>query len=317
MRFSLAYPELITPQFVRYMSESEFPTSTVWQAASIFVPKGELLGQWDWLGKTSSTADSPSSGYLDRVLFEPVLECSLTEGLDLPALTWHTGPEEFPWFGQGAITKDGEDAVMTPMLKTQSRSYLQTQVPGPGNFSYSYRMDRVSGYKLVVYLAKVREGIPNWQKYKEISYSTGEWTAEVVTIPEGLHQVALQWESNSVYNEIGKSLLVVDQVAYALTGLWSGEQLLPEGLINSIWFGTFLPLEQGWIYHLQHDWVYCVGTSASQLWLYTPDLGWLWTSQAIYPFLYRWQDGTWLSYYAGSDNPRYFYNHSTFSWELH
>jgi hypothetical protein len=41
----------------------------------------------------------------------------------------------------------------------------------------------------------------------------------------------------------------------------------------------------------------------------------LWTSDAVYPYLYRFTDRVWLWYLPDSDNPRRFYNTRTAIWE--
>ena len=51
-------------------------------------------------------------------------------------------------------------------------------------------------------------------------------------------------------------------------------------------------------------------------WLYTADMGWLWTSAGNYPFLYRDEDATWL-WYGGQTHPRMFYNFTAEDWESH
>lgn len=42
--------------------------------------------------------------------------------------------------------------------------------------------------------------------------------------------------------------------------------------------------------------------------VYTPDMGWVFTNWRIYPFLYDFERETWLYFYDGSANPRKFWN---------
>jgi len=83
------------------------------------------------------------------------------------------------------------------------------------------------------------------------------------------------------------------------------------------WFGYFCASYDPWIYHMQHGWMYCIGTDTSSLWLYDLDLGWLWTGSTTYPYLYRSSDGAWLWYLKDSSGPRWFYNYKIGSWESH
>ncbi len=51
-------------------------------------------------------------------------------------------------------------------------------------------------------------------------------------------------------------------------------------------------------------------------WHYTEDLGWIWTSQGTYPFVYRKTefDEKWIYHLPGSSSPRYFYDYSVNNW---
>ena len=60
-----------------------------------------------------------------------------------------------------------------------------------------------------------------------------------------------------------------------------------------------------------------VGTSPSSIWLYSLDMGWLWTGSTTYPYLYRNNDNAWLYYLPDSASPRWFYNYKTSSRETH
>ena len=83
------------------------------------------------------------------------------------------------------------------------------------------------------------------------------------------------------------------------------------------WFGFFVDYGDGWIWHNEHHLMFASGTSTSSIWLYTPDMGWLWTSNSQYPFLYRSSPAAWLWYQKGSVGPRWFYNLTTSTWESH
>ncbi len=81
-------------------------------------------------------------------------------------------------------------------------------------------------------------------------------------------------------------------------------------------FGDYVPMgADGWIWHNQHGFFYVAqNAEPASIWLYSQDMGWLWTSQTVYPFLYRQQDGAWL-WYNGATNPRWFVNMTTGHWE--
>ena len=83
------------------------------------------------------------------------------------------------------------------------------------------------------------------------------------------------------------------------------------------WFGFFEEDGNGWIWHNQHGWMHANGTTTASITFFTPDMGWLWTSKADYPYIYRWSDDTWLWYLIDSSSPRWFYNFRTNAWESH
>lgn len=99
--------------------------------------------------------------------------------------------------------------------------------------------------------------------------------------------------------------------------LWAGAVDLGGGWKWLNWFGYFNTNADPWIRHQQHGWMHVTGTQACGLWLWTADMGYLWTTATLYPTLYRAHDGAWLWYSRDSVNPRWFYNFQTQSWESH
>ncbi|MCC5834925.1 MAG: hypothetical protein JJU20_09355 [Opitutales bacterium] len=93
------------------------------------------------------------------------------------------------------------------------------------------------------------------------------------------------------------------------------ENGLTEGW-NSYWFGNFnteLFFEYGWIWHHEHGWVFPL----EENWSYNPGLGWIWTSEDIYPVVFRLSDRAWLWYFRGTTEPREIHNYSTGELEFH
>ncbi len=81
------------------------------------------------------------------------------------------------------------------------------------------------------------------------------------------------------------------------------------------WFGYFNEVHFPWIYHNQHGWWYSNADATDALWIYTMDMGWVWTRDSLYPYIYRRSDTSWLWYQPGSSAPRWFYNLSAGQWE--
>ena len=100
-------------------------------------------------------------------------------------------------------------------------------------------------------------------------------------------------------------------------GNWdTGYQFIGNGWRRLDWFGDYVPMgEEGWIWHNQHGFFFVPQDALPEnIWLYAPDMGWLWTSSEVYPFFYRHADNAWL-WYNGGTNPRWFVNMATAEWE--
>ena len=140
------------------------------------------------------------------------------------------------------------------------------------------------------------------------------------------HVQNVDWyECNSAHSEP----LNANLKAYAAWALWcriaelrgeaawdAGYQSLGGGWRRLGWFGDYVPMgSEGWIWHNKHGFFFVPANATPQsIWLYSQDMGWLWTSSTVYPFLYRQNDGAWL-WYNGSTGPRWFRNMTNNTWE--
>jgi hypothetical protein len=71
---------------------------------------------------------------------------------------------------------------------------------------------------------------------------------------------------------------------------------------NSTWYGAVYAYQHGtgWIYSWDnHAFQYFAGT-ATGCWVYDYDLGWYWTSEDFYPYIYLLDYSTWAYFYKGS-----------------
>jgi len=104
----------------------------------------------------------------------------------------------------------------------------------------------------------------------------------------------------------------------AATSWDEGSQDIGGGWRRLDWFGDYAPMGgSGWIWHNRHGFFFVPASSTAQhVWLYAQNMGWLYTGNATYPFLYRAGDAAWL-WYNGSTNPRWFVNMGTGQWESH
>ena len=67
------------------------------------------------------------------------------------------------------------------------------------------------------------------------------------------------------------------------------------------WFGYYYATTAGWLYHLNHGWIYPVVTSFESVWFYSPTHDWLWTTQTAYPWTWFHTGQSW-KYYISSTN---------------
>ncbi len=99
------------------------------------------------------------------------------------------------------------------------------------------------------------------------------------------------------------------------TGPFGGGDDLGGGWRHSDWFDFYNGSHVPWYFHNEHGWLFSEAEDADSIWLWSPELLWLWTREAAYPYLYRNFDQAWLFYLQGSTNPRWFFNFGTGSWE--
>ena len=96
---------------------------------------------------------------------------------------------------------------------------------------------------------------------------------------------------------------------------WNDAKESAGGWRESDWFGTFIPYDNGWLYHVDFGWLFVIKDGSSGLWAWKKESGWHWTSQGTFPHLYRNDTKAWLYFLASKDGQPYFYNHTTGSVE--
>ena len=83
----------------------------------------------------------------------------------------------------------------------------------------------------------------------------------------------------------------------------------------SPWLGNFFTSPNGWAMHGKLGWVYPVESPTAGLWLWKDGLGWLWTDDGIYPFLYGAGGTGWLYFYGEHEGTRLFYDYGKGEWK--
>ena len=95
---------------------------------------------------------------------------------------------------------------------------------------------------------------------------------------------------------------------------WGQATSLGDGWLDLPWFGTFRTYENGWIFHHALGWAYASGTSEDDVWLWSPDWGWLWTSAATYPHLHAHGEQAWLYLVKDASGKTVFYHYRLGQW---
>jgi hypothetical protein len=96
---------------------------------------------------------------------------------------------------------------------------------------------------------------------------------------------------------------------------WDNSETSEEGWQRSDWFGNFLPYENGWMYHLHMGWLFSSAEESDSIWLWDNYHKWLWTSKEVFPFLYRWEDSSWLFAYFHKNGSVHYFNYASDSYE--
>lgn len=67
------------------------------------------------------------------------------------------------------------------------------------------------------------------------------------------------------------------------------------------WLGFINERDFPYFYHFNLGWLYFVSGNTNQgLWMHSPQLGWIWMSQGLWPNFFRLQDNSWYYYLQGT-----------------
>ncbi|MFP6894824.1 MAG: hypothetical protein VCA18_13795, partial [Opitutales bacterium] len=82
-------------------------------------------------------------------------------------------------------------------------------------------------------------------------------------------------------------------------------------------FGDFYVAESDWIYHPDFGWLIVYGENPASLWLWQKKLGWVWTSDAVFPYFYSSNLSNWLLWKQTAGNVAVFFDYSQSNWISH
>lgn len=116
----------------------------------------------------------------------------------------------------------------------------------------------------------------------------------------------------------GHSFTITQNGIASLAGYLNGMTDLGGGQMEVPGFGTFDTFAGTfWVYHSKLGWEYLDGPGGDLIICGDPELGWVATTGAIYPYLYRYRDGLWYFFMESTSQPgaRYFYRYNGSVWE--
>jgi hypothetical protein len=151
--------------------------------------------------------------------------------------------------------------------------------------------------------------IPNtggWESWHEISLP-------IVSIGEGFQTVRF----TAIRGNFNFDAIELLEPAVMEHSAWDdGYISLGEGWRNLTWFGIYIPMGGGWIWHIIHGFYFILpGSTPTSIWFYADDMGWMWASRDSWPWFYRANDASWLWYVPSSSTPRFFWNSNLSEWE--
>ena len=83
---------------------------------------------------------------------------------------------------------------------------------------------------------------------------------------------------------------------------------------TSPWLGAFYLMIQRAGSCIRKWVVFPMEVPGKGVWLWHASLGWIWTDESLYPFLYGNRDGGWLYFYGSQNRQSLFYNYATGKW---
>ena len=104
--------------------------------------------------------------------------------------------------------------------------------------------------------------------------------------------------------------------ALSMTNL-SGSNQLDANWYSSNWLGYYYTTDSGWCYHLNLGWIYPQIREDGELWIWSPQLDWLWLSESSYTnsFVWSYNEGNWIFFNFDSTlSPALVYHYATGSW---
>jgi len=86
------------------------------------------------------------------------------------------------------------------------------------------------------------------------------------------------------------------------------------GWWESPWLGNYYRSESGWMLHLDLGWLYPSPSAGGGLWMWKEAVGWIWTEDGLYPYLYSAGRENWLYFFGEHEKSRLLYDYGERNW---
>jgi hypothetical protein len=83
---------------------------------------------------------------------------------------------------------------------------------------------------------------------------------------------------------------------------------------TSPWLGSFFLGKNGWLRHETIGWLFAVDDGAGGVWFWQENLGWLWTAEGVYPYLFLNAEKGWGFLLGDTAGRVFIYRFADSSW---
>lgn len=246
-------------------------------------PATNIIPIWAPAGAVSSTiADMVSfaeAGLGHTIVNDMVIPQTLTKGFSIAQTPY------FPGAGTGFA---GLAWNVTPPVESVGIPQIISKDGGLSGFSTQLTLVPDLDFAIVVFV--------NTRDSNTFSNSGPTQTAEAIG------------------RNITRAVVLSPELAY-----FNPISLNPDGQSSLVpWLGNVYLDAYPWIYHEQFQWIYPGGEGSqdNSYWFFldTLGLGWVWTQDSAFPFVWSNELNAWLYYDTATMSPWYFFNTDTMEW---
>lgn len=194
-----------TTSFKRYFSHNSVVNLSAAATSTVSTSSSTLnFLKWTVEGADYSTNQAINVTMDANKTAVAIYGLDLGEAVDNTGLTWTTGGDSM-WYGQSAVSQDGNDAAQSADIAGGQSTYIQTTVFGPGTLSYYWKVSSESSYDYLKFYtgAALNDSISGDQ----------DWAQKTVPITAGVQTLKWAYEKDDAKDE-GSDCGYLDKVVY-------------------------------------------------------------------------------------------------------